>query len=172
MSDGVSLDESGFKSVVSTFPTGITVVTTVRDGEPVGLTVSSFTSVSLNPPLVLFCIDRRSDSLVAFQIGTEVVINVLASDQSDIAHRFANDRMERFAPGVLEDTNGDSRGKLPTIDGVAAKVAGTVVNEYDGGDHVIFLIGVEKAWCCDKEPLLYARSRIHVRPWSRWLEGE
>lgn len=172
MLDGASPDESRFKSVVSTFPTGITVVTTIYNGEPVGLTVSSFTSVSIRPPLVLFCIDRSSDSLTSFHVGSEVVINFLAYDQSDIAHKFASNRKERFTPGVARESGECNGPRAPVINGAAATVAGVIVNEYEGGDHVIFLVGVREVWRSDKEPLLYARSRFHMRPWSCWLDGE
>ncbi|HSJ28480.1 MAG TPA: flavin reductase family protein [Acidimicrobiia bacterium] len=123
------------------FMTGVTVVTTREaDGEPTGLTVNSFSSLSLDPPLVLFAVDRDSNTFDAFELAVGFVVHVLAEDQEHLAVRFATRDVERFegldwSPG-LDD--------LPVISGSLASFECRSEHVYDGGDHRIHVGRVER----------------------------
>ena len=93
------------RHVFSNFPTGVTIITTLDAGKnPIGLTISSFTSVSLDPPLILWCMTRDSNMLGEFEACTHFAVNILAADQADLSRRFAMPSDERFAaaPGRRE----------------------------------------------------------------------
>ena len=87
----MSFDPRTFRNALGCFPTGVTIVTTLGgDSLPVGVTVSSFTSVSLSPPLVLFCLDDRNSGLEAFRRCSHFSINVLSEEQRELSHRFSS----------------------------------------------------------------------------------
>ena len=89
-----------YRQALGTFATGITVVTARSDtGELVGLTVSSFTSVSLDPPLILWCLSNSSDSLSVFQNAGYFAVNILAADQQDLSRHFARKQKDKLSPG-------------------------------------------------------------------------
>ncbi len=85
----MTIDPREFRNTVGCFATGVTVITTIDvDEVPIGLTANSFTSVSLEPPMVLFCLDRKVTSFDSFAVGKPFVINILAVDQIDVSNRF------------------------------------------------------------------------------------
>lgn len=140
------------------FLTGVTVVTTRgADGEPAGLTVNSFSSLSLDPPLVLFALGKSSDTLAAFEPGNGFVIHILAADQVDLSLRFSIREIGRFeglewSPGFDE---------LPVIAGTLATFECSREHTYDGGDHLILVGRIERLTIGDRtRPALgYFRSR-------------
>src|SRR5260221_2509276 len=106
------LDTWDLRQAVGAFTTGVTVITTCDDsGTRYGLTANSFASVSLDPPLVLFCVDHRATSLAGFNRSRHFAINVLASDQADIAKQFARPAEDKFAG--LDWRGGTFRAPLP-----------------------------------------------------------
>jgi flavin reductase (DIM6/NTAB) family NADH-FMN oxidoreductase RutF len=154
----MTVSDAEFKSVLGRFPTGVTVVTTCDGERPAGVTVNAFASVSLRPPLVMVCIDKRSHlhDLVA-QSGF-FVANILGAHQQELSRRFAGqtgDRNERFrqTPYHLGVTG------APVLDGVLAHVECRVLAIYPGGDHSIFLGQVEAMGATAGEPLAYYRAR-------------
>jgi 3-hydroxy-9,10-secoandrosta-1,3,5(10)-triene-9,17-dione monooxygenase reductase component len=150
----ISVEE--FKRAAGSFTTGVTVVTT-RDpgGELRGFTANSFTSVSLDPPLVLVCLHRRAPSLHAFQPGHGFAVNVLAEDQEWMSHRFGRASDNKFA-GVAYRLGA---GGAPLIDGCIAHIECTLETSYDGGDHVILLGRVRNVAASEGSPLIFHRSR-------------
>ena len=129
-------DSQDFRHASGQFPTGVTVVTTLdADGRPVGLTANSFSSVSLTPPLVLFCLVNTSDTMPAFETGRGFVVHVLAGSQQPLGARFATKGIERFDGVEWEEGH---RG-LPVIPGALATFECDLENAYDGGDHVIYV---------------------------------
>ncbi len=150
-----------FRQALSRFATGVTVVTThasgARKGDRhstsfVGLTASSFNSVSLTPPLVLWSLGLHSSSLPLFRSGTHYVINVLAADQLELCQRFAYGKGDRFA-GV--DYSLGQSG-LPILSGALAWFECHNRSRYEEGDHVIFVGEVERCGFADgKEPLVF-----------------
>lgn len=139
MSDS-SFDHSEFRNTLGRFATGVTVVTT-RDseGNRLGLTVSSFNAVSMEPPLVLWSLDRGSTTLPVFEAASHFAVNVLASDQTAISNRFAGREEDKF--GKLECREG--AGGVPLLPGCVACFECKTLHRYDGGDHVIFVGQVE-----------------------------
>ncbi|MGH7292825.1 MAG: flavin reductase family protein, partial [Myxococcota bacterium] len=124
-----------FRSVLGHFPTGVAVVAGIAyDGGPVGLTIQSFMALSLDPPMVLVSIDRRSTSWPPIAEGGQFVVNVLSSQQEDIAKSFARSGGPKF-DGVSW-TPGASTG-APIITDCQAWVECRVWQIYDGGDHEI-----------------------------------
>ena len=100
------------------FGTGVTIVTALHDGEPVGMACNAFASVSLEPPLVLFCVDLRAPSLDGLIRSKHFAINVLASDQEEIARRFARRAEDKFAEGeqrIRELAKERGRRALPRL---------------------------------------------------------
>src|SRR4029077_3446280 len=93
----MSVSESDFRNALSRFPSGVTVATTMgSDGKPHGITVSAFCSVSLDPPLVLICVERTTISHDAFDAGGAFVVNILSESQEDISEQFAAPAEDKF----------------------------------------------------------------------------
>jgi len=137
----IHFDRRAFRNALGRFPTGVTVVTTLSaDGQPVGLTANSFSSVSLDPPLVLWSLAKTASSLPIFLKAPHYVINVLAADQIGLSRQFASSRADRFR-GV-ECRSG--LGNVPIIAGCSAWFECHNVHQYDGGDHVILVGRVEQ----------------------------
>jgi len=129
------------RAALGQFATGVAVVTTRSpDGRSVGLTINSFASVSLEPPLVLWSLSKRSSSLEAFSAARSVAIHVLAADQESLARRFASPGVDRFA-GVRR---GIDPGGVPLLEGGIARFLCSPYAQYEAGDHVVFILRVER----------------------------
>lgn len=129
-----TIDNATFRHVLGHYPTGVCVVTAVEaDGPPVAMVVGSFTSVSLNPPLVAFFPDKKSSSWPRIEAGGRFCVNVLASDQLDLCRRFAARGGDKFA-GV---THRSSASGLPVLDGVVAWIDCVLHAVHEAGDHHI-----------------------------------
>lgn len=153
----MSIDQSLFRHVMSHFASGVTVVTTAAEGQFVGITVSSFTSLSLEPTLVLICIDHSAPSHDLIASAGMYAVNILSEDQEYLSQRFAFSNEERFVPGSYMLSE---RG-LPLLEGVLATLECRVVNAFPGGDHTIYVGEVIAARVGMGRPLLYYRSRYH-----------
>src|SRR5215467_12787915 len=151
------LDSWDFRQAVGVFTTGVTVVTSCdAEGVRYGLTANSFTSVSLEPPLVLFCAYQRALSLEGLIRSGHFAINVLAADQEDIAKRFARPAEDKFAGlnwrvGILGD---------PLLDRCIAHIECTIENRHPSGDHDIVIGRVHRVKFYAGEPLIFHRSRF------------
>lgn len=150
----MSIDEDLFRAVLGRFASGVTVVT-LRDSSGVdhGMTVSAFSSVSLDPPLVLVCIDKRASMHSSITTVENFVVNILASDQEAVARRFSDANSKRFE-GI-----GYSAGRrnVAKLDDALAHLECKRVSVYEGGDHTIVVGEVEFAETRDAKPLLYYR---------------
>jgi flavin reductase (DIM6/NTAB) family NADH-FMN oxidoreductase RutF/pimeloyl-ACP methyl ester carboxylesterase len=146
------------RDALGCFGTGITIVTTVNGaGEPLGFTANSFTSVSLDPPLILFSLSRRSANLDTFTATGRFAVNVLHIGQQPLANRFAQRGGARFA-GV--DWSIRSENGSPILDGTLASFDCQSYAVHDGGDHVMFVGQVKHAWFePHRDPLLYFRGK-------------
>lgn len=148
------MDSSAFKAVMSRWATGVTVITTVGpDGVPAGFTANSFTSLSLVPPLVLFCLGDDSSNLPAFQGADGFAVNILAAEQEALSNRFAARSGDKFADVAY---HAGKRG-LPLLEGCLASMECRVVQTVRGGDHLVFMGEVEDATYGEGDPLLYFR---------------
>src|SRR5262245_48452839 len=145
-----------FRQVMGNFATGITVVTTRNaHGQPYGLTVNSFTSVFLDPILVLVCLDNRLTGLQAFKESKHFGVSILSEHQEDMSRLFAKKDSER-PPSVYFD----GRLGLPLLRNSLAVMECKTMKIYEGGDHHIFLGEVEDAEVLQKDhPLLYFRGK-------------
>jgi 3-hydroxy-9,10-secoandrosta-1,3,5(10)-triene-9,17-dione monooxygenase reductase component len=150
----MAIDKTLFRSVLSNFAAGVTVVTTqTADGAPVGLTATAFTSVSLIPPLVLVCIGKESESYPHFEPAGMFGVNFLGIQQIDISQRFASSGGDKFTglawhPGSLG---------APLLDGAIGHLECRIVHSYEGGDHTIHVGEIESASCTEGTPLLHFR---------------
>jgi len=145
------------RDVMSRFPTGVTVVAAV-DGEqaPFGLTVSSFTSVSLDPPLILVCVDHAAASHDRLMAASHFAVSILGSDQSAVADRFATEPSQ----GRFDDVPWrESSLGAPLVDGASAWLECSRHEIYGGGDHSILLGRVESVGSQDGPALLFHRGR-------------
>lgn len=155
-------ESTPLRAALGRFATGVTIVTACApDGQPVGLTVSSFNSVSLAPPLVLWSLAHTSGSMAAFLQASHYAIHVLSAGQRALAERFASKGVDRwqdlpFASGA---------GGVPLLPGAVAVFECRSRSRYDEGDHVIFVGEVERcAHRTDLAPLLYHGGRLLTEP--------
>jgi flavin reductase (DIM6/NTAB) family NADH-FMN oxidoreductase RutF len=152
-------DRRGFRRALGQFATGVTIVSARgRDGRRIGLAVNSFSSVSLDPPLVLWSLSKHSPSYADFANATHFAVNVLAADQHHLSRKFSTPVPDRFA-GV-DCTDGPAG--CPLLNGTTAHFVCRLVREFDGGDHVIFLGEVEDYKWREGEPLIFHSGRYHV----------
>jgi flavin reductase (DIM6/NTAB) family NADH-FMN oxidoreductase RutF len=141
-----------FRKACSRFATGIAVVTALDGaGRPHGLTVNSFSSVSLEPPLILVSIDLRNPLLGHFPVGGIFGVNILAEGQEELSRRFSSEATRRFA-GV---TWQESALGAPLLEGVLAQFECAVVHRIEAGDHAVLLGEVRGANISEGEPLVY-----------------
>jgi flavin reductase (DIM6/NTAB) family NADH-FMN oxidoreductase RutF len=138
----MAIEKEFFRQVMGRFATGVTVVTTRSQEEIGGLTVNAFCSVSLNPPLVLVCVDNRSNTLPLFRAGKIFAVNMLTDKQEELSRGFATNSKERYENFCYASYHTAVTG-APIIDDVLAFVDTRIVAEYPGGDHTIFLGQVE-----------------------------
>lgn len=152
-----AFDAREFRRALGTFPTGVAVVSTrAPSGAFVGLTVNSFSSLSLDPPLVLWSLKAASPSLPVFDRAQYFAVNVLAEDQVAISKRFASHVPSKFAQ--LEVHAG--LDEVPLIAGCAAHLECRTYARHNGGDHVLFIGHVERfAYDPDRRPLVFYRGR-------------
>lgn len=140
--DTPPFDAAEFRRALGTFPTGVAIITTRGpDEKPVGLTCNSFSSVSLDPPLVLWSLRNASKSMDAFRNAKGFAINVLAEDQSKLSARFASGSIIDKFEGV---GHREGFGGVPLIDDCVARFHCTTFAQHDAGDHVIFIGKVER----------------------------
>ena len=152
-------DPRELRRALGRFATGVTVVTTRGpDGRLEGLTANSFSSVSLDPPLVLWSLSRAAASLPSFLQADWFAVTVLGSHQHALSRRFARPAADKFAG--IGYTGG--LGGCPVLEDGLAVFECSVHNRMEAGDHVIFLGRVERMTCRDGEPLLYSAGRYCV----------
>jgi 3-hydroxy-9,10-secoandrosta-1,3,5(10)-triene-9,17-dione monooxygenase reductase component len=156
-------DHRAYRKALGTFATGLTVVTTLAaGGRPLGLTVNSFTSVSLEPPLVSWCLEVTALSVDAFKAAPRFAVNVLAADQEDLVQHFARRTLDKFdGIATLEGLGG-----VPLLEGVVARFECRTVAVHPGGDHLIFIGEVDRYVRFDGEPLVFALGR-----YGRFTDG-
>ncbi len=150
----MAIEKNELRRVMGHFATGVTVITTLRkSGELHGLTANAFTSVSLVPPLVLVCVDKKAESYPCFEESKVFTVNILAADQEAISRRFAVSGGEKFQGIAYRDgANG-----APILEGTLGYIECRVTTAVEGGDHTIYLGEVEQAETREAKPLLFFR---------------
>ncbi len=152
-----------FKEVLGNYPTGVTVVTMMTDeGMPIGLTVNSFASVSINPLLILWSIDRRVSTFEQFTHSEKFAVHILASDQSELCFLFAARGADRFANCEWKT----SEHGLPILSNVAATLQCKTYKTVDAGDHMILIGEVIAIDGENLAPLLYHKRNTGEIPSS------
>jgi 3-hydroxy-9,10-secoandrosta-1,3,5(10)-triene-9,17-dione monooxygenase reductase component len=154
----LSVDAASFRRALGQFASGVTVVTT-RDaaGQPLGLTVSAFCSVSLHPPLALVCIDHRSDANLGMRESGFFAVSVLREDQEEVSRRFAAAGRTKFADFAFAE----GRQRLPLVPGAIAHVQCRVRSFHDEGDHAVWVGEVIALAAHPGRPLLYHAGAYH-----------
>ena len=147
-----------FKHAMRHVPTGVTVVTSSKDGEPRGITVSAFSSVSAEPPTLLICTNRAARSYLYISASGAFCVNVLAGNQRELAERFSGKIRDRQFEGVAY---GFGETGAPVLEGTIAHFECTVTEEHHAGSHSIFLGRVVACVARPGTPLGYFNGGFH-----------
>jgi flavin reductase (DIM6/NTAB) family NADH-FMN oxidoreductase RutF len=149
-------DAKELRRVMGMFATGVTVLTT-RDasGRPYGLTANAVTSLSLDPPLLIICIDKRAETHPHFFDSRCFVVNILAEDQEELSTHFAKSGGEKFG-SLPYSINPDG---VPVLQGTLAQVECRIIETHEGGDHVIHIGEVQHAEVRGGRPLLFFQGK-------------
>ncbi len=154
-----TLDIAAYRRAIGHFASGVTVVTSTGQNGPAGLTASAVCSLSLDPLLMIACIDTGSRTLEAIRRSGVIAVNVLASDQQALAAIFASKAPEREKFSGVPHSEIDG---VPVLAGVVAWLTGRVRELLPGGDHVIGVAEVEGVGAPGGEPLVYFRGAYHT----------
>lgn len=155
----MDIDQRGFRRALSQFATGVAVIT-ARDtnGSVVGMTMSSFNSLSLDPPLVLFSVDRRAMSLKAMLAAQGYAVNVLARQQEHLSNQFAKALGDKWSNVAYEI----GHAQAPLLGGALAHFECERYANYEGGDHVLFVGRVVRFAAAEEgDPLVFFRGKYH-----------
>jgi flavin reductase (DIM6/NTAB) family NADH-FMN oxidoreductase RutF len=152
----MSFDNSDFRHCLGCFATGVTVITTMHDDRPYGVTINSFSSLSLQPPLVLFSLDKSSHIYEKFSGTEKFTVNILSEKQENLSRLYAH-------PGSVDWKNiayTTGKNNCPILKGAIAYLECVKENIHDGGDHTIFVGRVENLQKVSEEaPLLYFKGK-------------
>ncbi|MTE01107.1 hypothetical protein GIY56_12455 [Paracoccus sp. YIM 132242] len=150
--DAGGFDAREFRRALGTFPTGVCIVTTRSgDGTAIGVTCSSFNSVSLDPPLVLWSLGKGAYSRPVFQEAEHWTVNLLSADQEDLSNRFARPGEDKFKDVATET----GLGRVPMLTQCCARFQCRREHVYEGGDHIILVGRVLAFDRCDRLPLVF-----------------
>ena len=159
----MAIDSRTLRNALGCYPTGVTIVTIAPpEGPPIGMTMNSFTSISLNPPLLLISLDRKASAFAEYMAASHVVVNVLSAGQKDLSTRFATPGNRQMTDIAFEtwDTG------CPVLPDSISVFECTVHERSDAGDHVNFLLHVDRMVCnAEGDPLVYFRGKyaaVHV----------
>jgi len=148
------IDKNELRRIMGHFATGVTVITTIsKERAPYGLTANAFTSVSLEPPLVLVSVDKKAESYPYFEQSRVFTVNVLSDEQESLSRRFAVSGGNKFE-GVAYHRGVN---EAPILDGTLAHIECQLYAAYDGGDHTLYLGEVLEAETREGKPLLFYR---------------
>lgn len=156
MEDDVEgIDQATYRTVLGHYPTGVVIVTAHGDDGPAGLAIGSFTSLSLDPPLILFCPARTSSSWPRIEAAGSFCVNVLADDQEDVSRTFAGKAADKFATIGWRPSPAT---RSPILDGALAWIDCRVERVDDGGDHWV-VVGRVVGLAVEREsrPLVFFR---------------
>lgn len=146
------IDSATFRSVLSSYATGVAVMTcTARDGRTGVMTVNSFASLSLDPPLVLWSIDKACDQMPAFADTDHYAVNILSAEQQDISNRLAMPGEDKLRDIPHEKGAGDA----PLLPGCCAQIQCEIADRVEGGDHLILIGRVLATARSERDPLVY-----------------
>ena len=149
----MAVDQAEFRRALGHFAAGVTVVTTKFEGTNSGITVTAFSSLSLDPPLVLIAIDKRARMHDRLPVGGHFAVNMLAEDQELVSREFASSKRDPFQEvGYHEGATG-----APILTGAIAVVECQTVDRLAGGDHTIIVGQVEATHVREGKPVLYFR---------------
>ena len=157
-SERAPLDARAFRNIVGSFATGVTVITMPTPTGAWGMTANSFTSLSLEPPLVLWCLARDSTSLAAFRDAAHFAVNVLTAGQHHLSRLFATSGADKFA-GV--EVRPGAHG-IPLLEGALAHYVCRSIRQLEAGDHVIFIGEIESYELFEGEPLVFHSGSYRV----------
>ncbi len=148
------IERNELRRVMGHFATGVTVITTLsKEGKLHGLTANAVSSLSLDPPLLIICVDKKAESYPCFEETKVFTVNILADDQEDISRRFAVSGGEKFE-GVAYRRGANG---APILNGTLAHLECKLYASYDGGDHTIYLGLIDEAETREVKPLLFFR---------------
>jgi flavin reductase (DIM6/NTAB) family NADH-FMN oxidoreductase RutF len=163
----VAIDGELFRSVLGSFPTGVTIVTAVDDmGVPKGLTSNAVCSVSAEPPLLLICIDKRSGSLPAVLASQSFVVNFLAAGRGELATVFASRGIDKFVD-VCWEPSVVAAGAPILVNDIIAHAECLLAQTVEAGDHLLLIGRIEAASSNGGTPLMYLR-----RTYAAWPDNE
>ncbi len=147
-------DEASFRTVLGHFATGVTIITAMDGDEPIGVSANSFTSVSLDPPLVLFCAAKASTTWPRIEAAGKFTVNILNEHQEDVCRVFATKGADRFSRiGWRSSANGQ-----PILHDSLAYIDCEMQEQHDAGDHIIVVGRVQELGVLSEEgPLLFYR---------------
>ncbi|HEV8342833.1 MAG TPA: flavin reductase family protein [Candidatus Binatia bacterium] len=158
------MDLRHLRNVMGHFATGVTVITTLdKDANPSGLTANAFTSLSLDPPLALICVDKKAHCYSCFDESKIFAINVLSEKQEEISRRFATKGVEKFN-GIKWHR---SENGCALIDGAIGHIECRVVRTHDGGDHTIYIGEIVSANTSEGRPLIFFKGQYHRLPLNK-----
>ena len=148
------IEKNELRRVMGHFATGVTVITSIRaSGEMHGLTANAFSSVSLVPPLLLICVDKKAESYPCFEESKIFTVNILAADQESLSRKFAVSGGNKFE-GVSYRVGANG---APILDGAVAYLECKLAGTMDAGDHTVYLGEIEQAETHEAKPLLFFR---------------
>lgn len=154
-----SVDPDVFRQALSRFASGVTIVTTSDpEGNRYGFTASAFSSLSLDPPLILVCLATSAESHPVFADARRFIVNVLRPEHESLALRFAKKGIDKFEDGEFRPGAGEG---LPVLDSALFNLKCRVHERYEGGDHTILVGAVDFAYVHDGEPMLLYDRRFH-----------
>ena len=148
-----------FKEAMGRFPSGVTIVTTVdQDGRSWGFTATAFSSLSIDPPLILACLAGKAECKAAFMSATQFAVSILRPEHKDLAIRFATKGIDKFAGGEFSTGNIG----VPVLTDAVVTIECTMEAKYPGGDHVILVGAVEHIKIQKGEATIYHGGKFHT----------
>ena len=155
------MDPREIRNVMGHFATGVTVITTKdKSGTPQGITANAFTSLSMDPPMVLICIDKKANCYDCFEESNVFAVNFLGEHQEHLSTRFATKGIEKFEG--IEWRRGEH--DEPLLEDAIGYVTCTIKHSYEGGDHTIYLGQILTAEASGDRPLLFFKGKYHRLP--------